>query len=72
MCRRPSFTAILKAAKAKRKKCKTSQNLTINHKTPLSRGGTNDAENLQLLCRECHKKHRGIMPKKKLVSRKSS
>jgi len=31
-----------------------SAKFTIDHKTPLSRGGTNDPENLQLLCRPCN------------------
>lgn len=63
---RPSFTAILKAAKATCERCKTTQNLTINHKTPLAKGGTNEAENLQILCRACHDKFHGIISKKKL------
>jgi len=28
----------------------------VDHKVPLFRGGTNDAENLQVLCVPCHKK----------------
>jgi len=63
---RPSFTAILKAAKAKCERCRTSQNLTTNHKTPLSQGGTNEAENLEILCRKCHEGYHGMTPKKKL------
>lgn len=30
--------------------CGTEENLTLDHKIPLSRGGTNDAGNLQWLC----------------------
>ena len=63
---RPSFTAILKAAKAKCEKCQTSEELTINHKVPLVQGGTNEAENLQVLCRACHDRFHGIISKKKL------
>lgn len=63
---RPSITAILKAAKAKCEKCKTSKNLTVNHKTPLANGGTNEAENLEIVCRKCHDRYHGIIPKKKL------
>ena len=63
---RPSFTAILKAAKAKCGKCKTTENLTINHKIPLSQGGTNESENLEILCRKCHDHYHGIISKKKL------
>ena len=51
MSGRPSFTAILKDAKTK---CETSKHLTINHKIPLAQEGTNEFENLQILCRRCH------------------
>ena len=63
---RPSFTAILKAAKAKCEQRKTSGNLTINHKIPRSQGGTNEAENLEILCRRCHDKFHGLISKKRL------
>ena len=66
MSGRPSFTAILKAANAKCERCETTEKLTINHRTPVSAGGTNEAENLQILCRECHDKYHGIVSKKKL------
>ena len=63
---RPSFTAILKAAKARCERCGTTNILTINHKKPLAQGGTNEAENLQILCRKCHNRFHGIISKKKL------
>ena len=63
---RPSFTAILKAAKARCERCDTTDSLTINHKKPLAQGGTNEAENLQILCRKCHNIFHGIISKKKL------
>lgn len=66
MGRRPSFTAILKAANAECKKCKTQENITINHKIPLTQGGTNESENLEILCRKCHDEFHGIISKKKL------
>lgn len=34
--------------------CDIRNNYTIDHKTPLSRGGTNWPWNLQLLCRPCN------------------
>jgi 5-methylcytosine-specific restriction endonuclease McrA len=38
--------------------CKTTNNLTIDHKTALVKGGNNDLENLQLLCGSCNsRKH---------------
>ena len=66
MSGRPSFTAILEAAKAKCEDCNTTKNLTIHHITPTSVGGTHKAENLEILCRECHDKYH-IVPKKKLT-----
>lgn len=35
-------------------KCGTSKNLTIDHVVPISKGGTNDLDNLQTLCRKCN------------------
>lgn len=63
MSGRPSFTAILKA---KCESCETTENLTINHIIPASVGGTHEAKNLEILCRECHDKYHGIVSKKKL------
>lgn len=34
--------------------------LTIDHKTPLSKGGTNEMSNLQLACRECNLMKNGL------------
>lgn len=33
-----------------------TSNLEIDHRQPLSEGGTNDLDNLWLLCVECHKR----------------
>ena len=33
-----------------------TSNLEIDHRTPLSVGGTNDIDNLWLLCVDCHKR----------------
>lgn len=35
--------------------CDSHQNLCVDHKTPLSRGGDNSSENLQTLCRSCNR-----------------
>ncbi len=56
---RPSFGAILRAAKAQCENCRTSDNLTLNHKTPIAMGGTNEWQNLQILCRGCHDGYHG-------------
>ena len=34
--------------------CSSSDDLAIDHIIALARGGTNDLENLQLLCRSCN------------------
>ena len=34
--------------------CKINKNLTVDHIFPLSKGGTDDLDNLQLLCRPCN------------------
>lgn len=39
------------------------KNLTLNHKVPLSKGGTNEFENLQLACRECNLMKKGLTEK---------
>lgn len=36
------------------KSCETPYNLTIDHIMPIARGGTNDLENLQPLCKSCN------------------
>lgn len=38
--------------------CRASENLTIDHDIPISRGGTNEDGNLQLLCNSCNSKKR--------------
>lgn len=35
-------------------RCLTTEKLTLDHIVPLSRGGTNDQDNLQTLCRGCN------------------
>jgi len=34
--------------------CLSTENLTIDHKNPVSRGGSNERKNLQCLCRRCN------------------
>lgn len=36
--------------------CGSCSNLTIDHIIPLSKGGTNELDNLQILCRSCNSK----------------
>lgn len=37
-------------------RCKTIDNLTIDHVVPTSKGGTNNFDNLQVLCEKCNAK----------------
>lgn len=47
--------AIKKAVPMKKcKYCLSTENLTIDHKNPISRGGTNERKNLQCLCKRCN------------------
>lgn len=41
-------------------KCPDINNLTVHHKNTLSQGGTNEDENLEVLCLKCHRKHHPI------------
>lgn len=34
--------------------CNTTEDLQVDHIMPVSRGGTNDIANLQMLCRDCN------------------
>ena len=41
-------------------RCGGDDHLTVDHILEVSRGGTHELENLQVLCRDCHdRKHRG-------------
>ena len=40
--------------------CRTESNLHLHHVVPISLGGTNNIENLSILCKDCHSKaHKG-------------
>lgn len=42
------------------KYCGSRENLTIDHKHPISLGGTDEISNLQTLCKECNQLKSGI------------
>jgi 5-methylcytosine-specific restriction endonuclease McrA len=38
------------------KYCGSTENLEIDHIIPLAKGGTNELDNLQILCKKCNRK----------------
>lgn len=42
--------------------CGATDDLTIDHITPLSRGGTDDIDNLRFLCQSCNSKKGALSP----------
>lgn len=46
--------------------CKTTEDLTVDHKIPKSQGGSNDKKNLQCLCRRCNGIKSGLSHKQVL------
>lgn len=47
--------SVKKTLSSKCQVCGNRQNLEIHHKIPLSLGGSNEKENLEVLCKNCHK-----------------
>lgn len=41
--------------------CKTQEDLSIDHIVPLSKGGNNSLENLQVLCNQCNSRKRNLL-----------
>jgi hypothetical protein len=41
--------------------CRSDKDLEIDHKLPISRGGTDDIDNLTLLCKECNLKKSNLI-----------
>ena len=53
--KRNTKIAVKKVLKMKRcRYCLVTENLTIDHKVPLSNGGTDKITNLQVLCARCN------------------
>jgi len=46
--------------KCQNSECGATNDLTIDHKIPLSKGGTNNEDNLQTLCKICNLKKRNL------------
>ena len=62
--KKPSKRAIIKAAGGKCATCGTVENLTLHHILPLGAGGTDNKDNLVILCEFHQKKLHGIDQKK--------
>ena len=43
-------------SEGKCRKCNSRHELTVDHILPIHLGGTNDRDNLQVLCKQCHTK----------------
>ena len=48
------FNKLLERYKFKCVNCESMENLTIDHIQPVSRGGSDDFSNLQILCKPCN------------------
>ena len=57
--------ALIKAAGGKCQRCGSTENLTAHHIIPLSDGGTNEPENIQILCDWHQKTLHGIHKRKR-------
>ena len=52
---------ILKKYKYKCVNCENTENLEVDHIIPLSRGGREDEDNMQILCRKCNRKKKNFI-----------
>lgn len=53
--------SILERDEHKCRQCSDTDNLEIDHITPVSKGGTGEEANLQVLCRSCNRKKRALL-----------
>lgn len=49
---------LLRSAQNRCAACNADKNLEVDHKIPISQGGTGDPSNLQILCRQCNRRKR--------------
>ena len=57
-------SVILRLANARCKHCPETNNLTVNHITPLALGGSNDISNLEIVCLQHQRRFHGTASKK--------
>jgi hypothetical protein len=53
--------ALLSAAQHRCASCPATEHLEIDHIVPISKGGTGEVDNLQVLCRKCNRKKRALL-----------
>jgi len=51
---------IIEKKGSKCEECPSTKDLTVHHIKPLFHGGTNDMDNLKVLCLKCHRKYHRI------------
>ena len=54
--------AVRERDKGKCQECGSKANIEFDHIVPVSRGGTGDIDNVQLLCRSCNRRKRSKLP----------
>lgn len=59
------FHELLKKAGYKCENCEFMQDLTVDHKVPVSKGGSNHPDNLWILCKKCNSRKGAKMPDEK-------
>jgi 5-methylcytosine-specific restriction endonuclease McrA len=55
LCRRKRRKEVFARDKHVCKKCNSIEDLQVDHIIPLAKGGSNDLDNLQILCRKCNR-----------------
>ena len=60
---------VLERAGYRCERCGSTQDLQIHHKIPRWALGSNDPDNLQVLCRHCHMELEGLLPVVELTKR---
>ena len=53
MSNKPKYKDLI--VKKKCRYCRSKANLTYDHKNPVSKGGTDELKNMQVLCERCNK-----------------
>ncbi len=60
--RKPIPNQVKRALPDHCQECDSTEGLEVDHRVPVWIGGTNEVENLRVLCRDCHKQARANLP----------